>query len=104
MAEWIKACQADEIEAEDVARFDQGGRSFALYCSPEGRYYATDGFCTHERQHLAQGLVMGHEIECPKHNGVFDYTTGRAKGAPVCIDLKTYPVKVEDGWLYVDIG
>ena len=47
---------------------------------------------------------MEHIIECPKHNGRFDYRTGAAKGAPVCIDLKTYPVRVEAGSVYIDIG
>ena len=40
---------------------------------------------------------MDNIIECPKHNGRFDYKTGEAKGAPVCVNLKTYPVKVEGG-------
>ena len=53
---------------------------------------------------LADGLVMDNIIECPKHNGRFDYTTGAAKGAPVCINLKTYPVKVEAGKVFIDIG
>ena len=46
---------------------------------------------------------MDHVIECPKHNGQFDYRTGAAKRAPVCINLKTYPVKVEDGQVYIEI-
>ncbi len=96
-ARWVEACDADAIDEEDVIRFDEGGRSFAIYRSPDDRYFATDGLCTHEKVHLADGLVMGGIIECPKHNGRFDYTTGKAKGAPVCVDLKTYPVKVEGG-------
>ncbi|MGH6902836.1 MAG: Rieske family ferredoxin, partial [Geminicoccaceae bacterium] len=31
---WIEACAADDIEAEDVIRFDHGGRTFAIYRSP----------------------------------------------------------------------
>lgn len=101
---WIEACEADDIEQEDVVRFDHGGRTFAIYRSPENAYYATDGLCTHQAVHLADGLVMDHVIECPKHNGRFDYTTGKAKGAPVCVDLKTYPVRVENGRVLVDLG
>jgi 3-phenylpropionate/trans-cinnamate dioxygenase ferredoxin subunit len=96
-ASWIDACAADELEQEDVIRFDHGGQTYAIYRSPDDRYFATEGLCTHERVHLADGLVMGSTIECPKHNGRFDYRTGEAKGAPVCINLKTYPVKVENG-------
>ena len=101
---WVAACQADDILPEDVAPFDHGGRTFAIYRSPDGEYFATDGLCTHEQVHLADGYVMDNIIECPKHNGRFDYKTGQAKGAPVCVDLKTYPVKVEDGTVYIDLG
>lgn len=101
---WIKVCRADDIEPEDVLRFDHGERTFAVYRSPENKFYATDGLCTHQRVHLADGFVMDNLIECPKHNGRFDYTTGQAKGAPVCINLKTYPVKVEAGEIFIQPG
>ncbi|MCR6500368.1 MocE family 2Fe-2S type ferredoxin [Shinella sp. CPCC 101442] len=100
---WIEVCAADDIDEEDVIRFDHAGRTFAVYRSPEDTYHATDGLCTHEKIHLADGLVMDHIIECPKHNGRFNYKTGEAKGAPVCVDLKTYPVKVEGGTVFIGI-
>ena len=101
---WVEACAAEAIDEEDVTRFDHGTRTFAIYRSPDDAYYATDGLCTHEKIHLADGLVVDHTIECPKHNGRFDYRTGQAKGAPVCISLKTYPVKVEGGKVLIDVG
>jgi 3-phenylpropionate/trans-cinnamate dioxygenase ferredoxin subunit len=103
MANWIEACAATDIDAEDVIRFNHSGRTFAIYKSPDGQIYATDGLCTHEKVHLADGLVMDNIIECPKHNGRFDYTNGKAMGAPVCINLKTYPTKIEGGNVYIDI-
>ncbi len=103
MTHWIEACAVGDIDAEDVMRFDHQGRSFAIYRSPDDRYYATDGLCTHEKVHLADGLVMDHIIECPKHNGRFDYRTGAAKGAPVCVNLATYPVRVEDGKVMIGL-
>lgn len=101
---WVRACAVDDIEAEDVIRFDHGGRTFAIYRSPDDEYYATDGICTHEHAILADGLVLDNIIECPKHNGRFDYRTGQAKGAPVCVNLKTYPVKVEAGAVFINVG
>lgn len=101
---WIEACGADEIDEEDVRRFDHGDMTLAIYRSADDKYYATEGLCTHEQVHLADGLVMGNIIECPMHNGRFDYRTGEAKGAPVCINLKTYPVKVEGGKVLVQLG
>jgi len=104
MSSWVTVCSADDIEQEDVIRFDHGDRSFAVYRSPDDEYFATDGWCTHERAHLADGLVIDTIIECPKHNGRFDYTTGAAKGAPVCVDLRTYPVKLEGGKVMIDLA
>ena len=66
-------------------------RTYAIYRSPDDMYYATDGSCTHEHALLADGLVMDHIIECPKHNGRFDYRTGEGKGAPIRVNLRTYP-------------
>jgi 3-phenylpropionate/trans-cinnamate dioxygenase ferredoxin subunit len=104
MANWVEACGSDDIANEDVSRFDHGGKTYALYRSPDDEYYATDGLCTHEKIHLCDGLVMDNTIECPKHNGRFNYKTGKAMGAPCVVHLKTYPVKVEAGKVFVDIG
>jgi 3-phenylpropionate/trans-cinnamate dioxygenase ferredoxin component len=103
MSEWLVACAADDVEAEDVIRFDHAGRTFAIYRSPDDEYFATDGLCTHEHVHLADGLVMDDIIECSKHNGRFNYKTGQAKGAPVCVNLKTYRVKVDGGRVMIQI-
>jgi 3-phenylpropionate/trans-cinnamate dioxygenase ferredoxin subunit len=104
MTHWIDACATDDIDAEDLIRFDHGGKTYAIYHSPDGAFYATAGLCTHEHVHLADGLVMGHIIECPKHNGQFDYRTGEAKRAPVCVNLKTFPVKVEGDRVLVQVS
>jgi len=100
---WIKVCASDDIDEEDVIRFDVDGRTFAIYRSADNDFFATDGLCSHERVHLADGLVMDDIIECPKHNGRFNYKTGKAMGAPVCIDLNTWPVKVENGSVFIAI-
>ena len=102
-AVWVDVCDAGDIDEEDVIRFDHDGRAFAIYRSPGDAYYATDGLCTHERVSLADGLVMDHIIECPKHNGRFDYRSGEAKGAPVCVNLRTYPVRLEGGRVLIKI-
>ncbi len=104
MSNWIDACAKEDVEAEDVIRFDHSGQTFCIYRSPEDEFFATDGLCTHEQVHLADGFVMDNIIECPMHNGRFDYKTGAAKGAPVCEALKTYPVKVEGERVFVDLG
>lgn len=100
--EWHLVCAAEDIDEEDVRRFNHGGRSFAVYNTTSG-FYATDGHCTHEKAHLARGVVIGDIIECPLHQGRFHIPTGKAKSAPVCVDLVCYPVKVEDGQVFIQI-
>jgi len=104
MGQWIAACAADDVDPEDVIPFEHDGKDYAIYRSPSDGYYATDGHCTHEQTLLCDGLVIGSVIECPKHNGRFDYTSGRALGAPVLVNVRTYPVKVADGTVYIDVG
>ena len=103
MPNWVRAFDANEVEVEDLVRFDHGDRTFAVYRSPDDEYFCTDGLCTHEQVHLADGLVMDYEIECPKHNATFDYRTGEAKRAPACVNLATYPVKIENGSVWIEI-
>ncbi|QYD73586.1 non-heme iron oxygenase ferredoxin subunit [Paraburkholderia edwinii] len=102
MTQWLDAAAFNDIEDEDVARFDHEGRTFAIY-RIEDNVFASDGLCTHEHVHLADGLVMGHVIECPKHNGRFDVRDGRPLCAPVCEKLRTYPAKVEGGRIFIEV-
>jgi len=103
MGNWATACRLDDIEPEGVVRFDHGGRTFAIYRSPDDEVFCTDGLCTHEKVHLAEGLVVDYEIECPKHGGVFDYRTGEPLRLPPCVNLRCYPARVEDGAVQIEI-
>lgn len=100
---WIDACATDDIEQEDLIRFDHDGRTFAIYHSPDGDFFCTDGLCTHEHVHLEEGLVQDYEIECPKHNATFDYRTGKAMRAPACVNLNTYKVMVEGDRVLIEV-
>ena len=100
---WIRACATDDIDKEDLIRFDHMGQTYAIYHSPQGKFFATAGLCTHENVHLSDGLVMGHLIECPKHNGQFDYRTGEARRTPVCVALQTFPVTVDGDDVLIEV-
>ena len=101
---WHEACQRDDIDLEDVLGIVVEGNPLAIYRSPDDKFYATSGLCTHEQVKLADGLVMDNIIECPKHNGRFDYRTGEAKGAPACINLQVHPVRLEGDTVYVGLS
>ena len=103
MTNWIDACATDDIDQEDLIRFDHAGATYAIYHAPEGDFYCTSGLCTHENVHLADGLVMENTIECPKHSSIFDFTTGEVETPPACNNLHCYKTKVEGGRVLVDI-
>lgn len=100
---WIDACATDDIDAEDVRRFDHGGRTFIIVRNHEDAYYCTDGMCTHEDVHLCDGLVVENTIECPKHSSIFNVTNGEVETPPACENLRTYPIRVEGGRVLVSL-
>jgi len=104
MSKWIPACKVDDVDPEDVIGFRHDGVDYAIYRSPDGEFFATAGKCTHEKTLLCDGLVIDNVIECPKHNGRFSYSTGKALGAPVIVDLLTYPVKIEGNMVLLEIA
>ncbi len=100
---WLEVCAAADLGKADVIRFDHGRRTYALYRDETGRLYATDGICTHGNTHLADGLVKGTIIECPKHNGRFNLADGSPARAPVCRGLATYPLEERRDRLYLNV-
>lgn len=101
-ADWHLAGNADDFEDEDVEQIKVGPLAIAIYRA-KGQFYATQDLCTHERAFLSDGVVVDCIVECPFHQGRFDVRTGKAMGAPVIIPLKTYPLKVVDGRIYVQV-
>lgn len=100
---WIDASAEADVPQDDVVAMAVAGRDIALY-SVEGQIYATDNVCTHGHARLCDGFLEGHEIECPLHQGKFDVRTGQPTCAPVTEALRSYPVKIEAGrvWLALD--
>ena len=101
--QWIDAAARDDVPQDDVIAVSAGGREVALY-GVDGEVYATDNICTHGQARLCEGFLEGHEIECPLHQGKFDVRTGAPTCAPVTEAIRSYPVKIEGGrvWLALD--
>jgi naphthalene 1,2-dioxygenase ferredoxin component len=100
---WIDAAAQDQVPQDDVIAMVVDGREVALY-GVDGNVFATDNICTHGHARLCEGFLDGHHIECPLHQGKFDVRTGMPTCAPATESLRSYPVKIEAGrvWLAVD--
>lgn len=79
------------------------GNLIAVYRVGE-QFYATDDKCTHGEVSLTEeGTLSGCIIECSFHFGSFNVTTGAPVAMPCEVPLKTYPVRVQDGFIHVEI-
>ena len=101
--QWIDAAALDGVPQDDVVGVTVGGKEIALY-QVEGGVFATDNICTHGHARLCDGFLDGFEIECPLHQGKFDIRNGRAMCEPLTEDVRSYPVKIENGRVFVDLG
>jgi 3-phenylpropionate/trans-cinnamate dioxygenase ferredoxin subunit len=91
-----------DIEEEGAIQVTVGKTDIAIY-RLEGELYASDDICTHAYASLADGFIEDGQVECPLHGACFDIKTGKAMTAPASIDLRTYPVKVENGKVLVGV-
>ena len=48
--------------------------------------------------------IEGEEVICPFHLGSFNIRSGAAGVGPCVKAVRTYPVRIEEGMLYVEIG
>jgi naphthalene 1,2-dioxygenase system ferredoxin subunit len=101
--EWTDATATGDVPADDVIGVLVAGREIALY-SAGGEIFATDNICTHGQARLCEGFLDGHEIECPLHQGKFDVRTGQATCAPVTEAIKSYPVRIEGGRVFLALN
>jgi naphthalene 1,2-dioxygenase system ferredoxin subunit len=100
---WIDAASQDVVMEGDVVAITVGGREVALY-EVEGEVFATDNLCTHGAARMSDGFLEGREIECPLHQGRFDVCSGKALCVPLTEDLRTYPVRIEDRRIWLQLG
>lgn len=98
----IKLCDASSLaEGEQTTVRIAGVGALAVY-NVDGAFYVTDDSCTHMQASLGEeGFLEGHVIQCTWHNGKFDVRTGEVLGPPCPKPLKTHPVIVQDGVVYI---
>ncbi|MFS2101906.1 non-heme iron oxygenase ferredoxin subunit [Variovorax sp. Varisp85] len=101
-SQWTDAAPVDEVPTDDVIGMRIGGRDIALY-NVDGQIYATDNVCTHGHARLCEGFLEGHEIECPLHQGKFDVRDGKPTCAPVTEAIRSYPVKIDAGRVFLSL-
>ena len=101
MAKWVRACNTEDFRTTFL--FVNKRKEYALY-KLEGKVFCTENSCSHEYSPLAEGMIVGTDVYCPKHGSRFDIKTGAVKDYPATRPVKTFPVRVEaDGEVYIQV-
>lgn len=100
--EFVPVARTDEIGNGQRLLVDVGDVSLAIF-NIAGRYFAIADVCSHDGGPLAEGEVDGETIECPRHGGQFDLTSGKATHLPAVDDIPAYPVRVEGDQVLVGL-
>ncbi len=98
---WKKICRVDEV-ADGAALLIKGEKPIAIFHVGD-ELFATDDTCTHAKFSLADGYVEGDEVVCALHEARFCLRTGRVLSPPATVALRTYPVRVEGGEVFIEV-
>src|ERR1700693_341119 len=100
VAEWTRAVELDRLQASRPIAVKLRGKHVALFLH-QGEILACNNRCPHEGYPLVEGALDADcVLTCHWHNWKFDLKTGATiYGGD---NLRIYPVKVEDGAVWLD--
>lgn len=81
---------------------DVAGVTVCLFRTEDG-VFAVEPLCPHRDAPLSAGRCDGARVTCPWHNAHFELATGRHLNEPGTRDLRTYPVELIGGEVFVDV-
>jgi nitrite reductase (NADH) small subunit len=103
---WFKAAKAEAFPPDGGACIKYNDLQVAVFnFTRRNEWYACQNLCPHKMQMiLSRGMIGSHEgepkVACPFHKRTFSLKSGECLNAEEC-SIETYPVKVEDGYVYV---
>ena len=98
----VKVAHVNDV-IPGTAKVVQVGQTTCALFNLGGTFYATSNNCTHLGGPLGQGKVEGNVVTCPWHGSRFDIRTGEVVGPPARRPVVTYPVKIQDQTVFVEI-
>jgi len=102
MSEWIDVSKQSELPVGERTVVQTDAGEIAVF-NLNGEYYAIEDICSHDGGELASGKCEGDEIICPRHGARFCIKNGKALTPPAYEDIESFPVRVSDGMIQVDI-
>lgn len=102
---WMKAAEVSEFEGTDRKYCELTEEvQVGLFRHEDGNFYAVEVWCSHQRVSLINGDLDDYELMCPLHGACFDIRTGKHLSLPAVKPIDAYPVKVEDGAIFVEVA
>ena len=103
MAE-LDVCPVEELPPGEVKIVHAGEIAVGVY-NLDGEYYAIEDRCSHDDGPLCEGDFDPETgvVICPRHGANFDIRSGRALTLPAYAPVETFPVRVDDGMIKVDV-
>jgi 3-phenylpropionate/trans-cinnamate dioxygenase ferredoxin subunit len=102
MAEFVKVASRAELPPGSKALTEVDGRPIAVF-NVDGHFYAIDDVCTHDGGPLAEGVLEGCEIQCPRHGARFDVRTGKALCLPAFEPVTAHRVELRGDDIFVAV-
>jgi nitrite reductase/ring-hydroxylating ferredoxin subunit/(2Fe-2S) ferredoxin len=99
---WKRVCATSDVGVNDMKEFPVDGVS-VLVINAGDTFVAFQAMCPHEAVPLEQGVCDGSVLTCLEHMWQFDLRTGAPMGDAL-EGLKTFPVKEDQGDVYVGIA
>jgi 3-phenylpropionate/trans-cinnamate dioxygenase ferredoxin subunit len=102
MGTWLDVASVAELTPGMRRVIDADGVAVAVF-NLGGEYFAIKDECPHDGGDLAQGNLEGEVIVCPRHGARFSVRSGAVLGPPAYENVRTYPVRVAQGRVQVEV-
>lgn len=102
MSEWVRISRAEDVPEQGFRTGFVSGMPIAVR-RVGAEFFAIQNVCPHRGGPLGEGDAEGFALTCPLHGWTFDLRSGQHTLNPV-VRVKTYPVRVSDGWVEVASG
>jgi nitrite reductase/ring-hydroxylating ferredoxin subunit len=99
---WRRVAATRDIPAGRMQAFAVAGRE-VLVCNTQDGWFAVDNTCPHAEAKMNEGRLGGCRLSCPLHGARFDVRDGRVLRGPATTPLRTYPIRVVDGGIEVEV-
>ena len=100
----VEVCPLDELPPGSCKIVHRGELSIGVY-NANGDLFAIEDRCSHDDGPLAEGEFDAEEgyAICPRHGAHIDIRSGRPLTLPAVLPVDTFPVRVVDGIVKVDV-